>query len=55
MSTNVLALDNFLRIVEANKENSHCILLGAGVSRNSGVPTEQARRLGFQKSAQPTS
>lgn len=41
MSTNAIALDNFLRIVEANKENSHCILLGAGASRNSGVPTAQ--------------
>lgn len=41
MSTNAIALDNFLRIVEANKENSHCVLLGAGASRNSGVPTAQ--------------
>ena len=39
MSTSPITFDQFLRNIQARKEYPHCILLGAGASRNSGVQT----------------
>ena len=39
MSTYPITFDHFLRNIHARKEYEHCILLGAGASRNSGIKT----------------
>ena len=39
MSTSPITFDRFLRNIQARKEYSHCLLLGAGASRNSGIKT----------------